>query len=155
VRSVAQVRRLFDLIGSELSRRHVTQIAEEVHRFVIAEHDVQHAAGRLSFRLQTHQQVHDLARAGAAIHEIAGAHDMSRAGCPMELRVDDAYGSQQLGEIVVGAVHVGEGDDALDVRPAIRFGLGPRDRQERCQNQPERPRDRALSTSRYLHRRSS
>jgi hypothetical protein len=84
---------------------------------VVAEHDVQPAAGRLGFALQSHQQVHDFARIGAAIEQVAEAHDVRPSRCPAVLRIDDAGFAQQRDQFGVGAVHVSERDHPLDAAP--------------------------------------
>ena len=77
------VRRVF-------ARVDVAQVAEHVHRLVIAEHHVQLAARGARFALQAHEQVHDLARVVAAIEQVAQAHHVRASGAPAVLRVDDA-----------------------------------------------------------------
>jgi hypothetical protein len=95
---------------------------------VIAEHDVQRASGGGSLCLQTHQQLHDLTRARAAVEKVAETHDVRRAGRPAQIPVDDARGAQQRGELVGGAVHVAERDDARHIGPGAARLLRPRGR---------------------------
>ena len=112
---LAQPGRLVRGVRGELTRQYVAQVAEKVHRLVVAEHDVQRAAGRLGLALQPHQQVQHLARVGAAVEQVAGADDVRSATGPTHLRVDQVYGLQKAGEFVVSAMHVGKRDDARDV----------------------------------------
>ena len=117
-------RRLQVRIRGVLAGLDVAQVAEQVHRLVVAEHDVQLPARRLRLALQPHQQVHDLARIGAAVEQVAEAHEMRVPGRPVVLRVDDAGLVQQREQFRVGAVHVGESDHAIDAAPLHRRGLG-------------------------------
>ena len=123
---LAQLRGLVGRVGGVLGRHDVAQVAEQVHRFVIAEHDVQLAARRACLALQAHQQVHDLARIAAAIEQIAEAHDVRGAGGPVVGSVDHAGLAQQRHELVVGAVHVCERDHAWDIAPHRARCVGSR-----------------------------
>ncbi len=105
----------------------VAQVAEDVHRLVVAQQDVQLARPRLRLALQAHQQVHDLARIGAAVEQVAQAHD--DASCPAAqwswastIPVSRSKG-EQFG---VGAVHVRESDDAIDSAPTAPARIAPR-----------------------------
>jgi hypothetical protein len=118
---LAQVRALgrgFDVrVRGVFADVHVTQVAEHVHRFVVAEHDVQLPAGGPGLALQSHQQVQDLARIGAAVEQVAQAHDVRPSGCPAVLRIDDAGFAEQRDQFGVGAVHVGERDHSIHAAP--------------------------------------
>jgi hypothetical protein len=80
----------------------------------------------LRFSLQSHQQIHDLARIGATIEQVAQAHEMRVPGCPLVPRVEDAGLAQQPKQFVMSAVHVGECDYAIDSTPLQRRGLRSR-----------------------------
>ena len=47
---------------------------------------------------------------------------MCPAACPAQAIVDDLHGLQQCRDLGVGAVHVGESDDAVDAVPLDLFG---------------------------------
>ena len=78
------------------------------------------AAGRTRLALEPHQEVEHLARVRAAIDEVAEAHEVGIAALPAQSAIDDALCAQQRRERVIGAVHVGEGDDAAGAFDAIR-----------------------------------
>ena len=119
---------LFRGIGLELARCHVAHVPEQVHRLVVAERHVKLSARRGGLALQAHQQIHHLARVLAAIEQVAGADEMCPAAGPVEIAVHDANRLEQLDEVVVGAVHVGEGDHTLDASECHLRGLRGSDR---------------------------
>ncbi len=115
--ALALGRRFHVGIGGVFARVDVAQVAQQVHRLVIAEHDVHPAARRARLALQALQQVHDLARVGAAVEQVAEAHQVCAAGGPTVLAIDDAGLTQQAQQFGVGSVHVGKGHDTLDPAP--------------------------------------
>ncbi len=117
---------------------HVTQVAGDVHDFVVAEHHVHGAAGGAGLGFEAHQQVEDLARLGAAVEQVAQAHEVRRPGTPVQRIVDDRGLAQHGDELRVRAVHVGEGHDAIHagvtqrrIRPCRQAG----DEQHQYQDQ--------------------
>ena len=92
--------------------RYVTPVAEQCHELVIAEHDVQCSARGGGLALETHDELHDGARLGAAVEQIAEADDMGGARRPAHVGIHDARRAQELDEGVVRSVDVGERDDS-------------------------------------------
>lgn len=115
---LAQAGRLVLGVGRELAGQHIAQVAEQVHRLVIAEREVQSALRRRRLLLQPHQQVEYRPGVGAAVEQVAGHHEVGCTGRPAKLRVDDANRLEQSRQLRMGAVHVGHGNHALDAGPA-------------------------------------
>ncbi len=79
---------------------------------MIAEHDVQCSARGGCLALETHDELHDGTRLGAAVEQIAEADDMGGARGPAHVGIHDARRAQELDEAVVRSVDVGERDDS-------------------------------------------
>jgi hypothetical protein len=97
--------------GRVFRRRHVAQITDEIHHFVIAQQHVNRATRLARLALETHEQVQHLARLRAAVEEIAGADQMRIAGLPVRGGVDHARFAQYRNQLGVRAVDVRERDD--------------------------------------------
>ncbi len=69
-------------VGGVFPADDVSQVAEHIHGFMVADHDVYLAAGYRGFRLQANQQVHDLARVVAAVEQVAQADEVRLACRP-------------------------------------------------------------------------
>ena len=108
-------------VGRVLAASDVAQVAEHVHRLVVADHDVHLAAAGRGFLLQSHQKVHHLAGVVTAIEQVAEADEVRAAAGPAQVAVYDALGREQRHQLVVGAVHVGKRHHAFDSLP---FDLG-------------------------------
>ena len=74
--------RLVGRKGGEFRGRHIAQIAGQIHDLVIAEHQVDAAAGGRGLGLQPHDQVERPARFRAPIEDVAVDYEMGRAAAP-------------------------------------------------------------------------
>ena len=95
---IAALSRVFRIqvgIGGEFFGQDIGQLASQVHHFVVAKQRVYFATGGLSLRLQTPEQVHDLARVGATVQKITGSDKVAVTGNPVVLAVGDARCDQQ------------------------------------------------------------
>ena len=84
------------------------------------------AAGRACLALEPHEQVEHPARVRAAVHEVAEADELRVPAAPAQRAVDDALRAQQRRQLVIGAMHVREGDHAARAFDAIRRFVGGR-----------------------------
>ena len=127
--------------------RDVTPVAEQSHELVIAEHDVQCSARGGCLALETHDELHDGTRLGAAVEQIAEADDMGGARGPAHVGIDDACRAQELDEAVVRSVDVGERDDSGVGRETPGLLAESGGEQQRCGSAreqsalPSRPRE--------------
>ena len=71
------------------------------------------AAGAAGVALEPPQQIDHLAGVVAAIEDVAGLDQDGAAAAPAIAGVDQARGPQNRDELIVGAVDVADGDDAL------------------------------------------
>jgi hypothetical protein len=129
------------------ARDHVAHVAEDAHRFVIADERVDRAAGPRRFVLQLAEKVDRLARVWTAIHHVAGLHQMRAAAGPVQLVIDQPCRLQDFDEPIVGAVDVADGDDAVHAvdRASRRRRRRARPRGERdATSTPPLPRVRFL-----------
>ena len=108
--------------GRKLLPGDVTQIADEVHRLVIPDQHVHHAAGRLRFRFEPNEQIHGVARVGTPVEDVSDDHEVRGTSCPAEIGVNHPCIAQRCDQGLVSAVNVGNSDDALDaaVLPVAR-----------------------------------
>ena len=82
------------------------------------------AAGRRGLTLQLHQEVHRLAGIRTAVQDVADLHQVGLSGGPVQLLVDYLGRPKDLDELVVVAVDVADGDDAVHAGPGILLGRG-------------------------------
>ncbi len=75
------------------------------------------AAGRLRLLLQFHEQIHDLTRFAASIHHVAGLYQMGLAASPIIFVIDDFGRPQNLEKLIVIAVNITGGYDAIQAGP--------------------------------------
>ena len=68
------------------------------------------ATGLARFFLQRHHQVHDLARLGAAIQEVAGLDERCLTAGPVVLFVDETDALKNGDEVVKITVNISDGD---------------------------------------------
>ena len=111
-------------VGSEFAGRDIAQIAVDVHRLMVADERVDGAAGSRGLLFEFHQQVHHGARVGTTIDDVAGLDEVRLAARPIAVSVDQARGGEHARELLVIAVDVTDGDDALDAGPDVLFGFG-------------------------------
>ncbi len=104
---------------------HITQIANHVHHFVVAEHEVHGTARGGGFAFEPHHEVEHLARIRPAVEEIPEAHEMSIATPPMQRIVDDSGFVQDRDEFVIAAVYIRNGHDPAHALEA-KIGAGSR-----------------------------
>ena len=93
---------------------------------MIADEDVHVAPGRLRFALETHEQVHGVTRPRSAIEEVPDDDEPCIAAGPCEVGVQNPDVLQRRDHCVIGAVHVGDRDDAsvsVDA-PVVCVGAG-------------------------------
>ena len=104
------------------SRPHQAKVAEHAGDLVVAHQLVPRAAGGLGGPLEPPHQIERLPRVVAAVDDIAQLDDVGPSSDPTQLAVHDAGDLQDFDKSVVGAVHVADGDHALDVVPLARAG---------------------------------
>ena len=122
-RGVAKSRVLLTGECRVLRRAHVTQVADDVHDFVIAEEHVHGAAGRLRLLLEAHQEIEGLSRIRAPIDDISESDQVCLAAAPVQRIVDNRRLAQECDELVVRPVNVRENDDSVDAfEPVRRIG---------------------------------
>src|SRR5262249_50335791 len=100
---------LFRILGGKARKilwRYVAQVARDVHDLVISQQDQHAAAGLLGLLFQRHKQVHDLARAWAAVEIIAGLHQRGISSRPLLLLVYQAGLLEDLDESVEVSVDI-------------------------------------------------
>jgi hypothetical protein len=73
------------------------------------------ASGPARWALEAHQQVHDLARVGAAVEQVAGLYELGFTAGPTVFSVDDADSAQQPHKLIVVAVYVSDSNNALRI----------------------------------------
>src|SRR5690606_16729816 len=127
-RALAVGRVLFTGEGLVLRRSDVAEVACQVHDLVIAEQQVDAPASFERLLLETHQQVHHLARIRSPIEDIPGNDQVSNAAIP-GFTVQDPRVLQGPQHGRVGAVDVADGHDAIHVREAPVFRTGSQGRQ--------------------------
>ncbi len=118
--------------------RDIPELVEEVHDLVVAEEGFDPAARAPRLLLEPHQQVERFTHFGPAIEDVSGLHEDGRASDPLTLGVDEARGLQDFDELIEGAMHVADGDDA---RPR-RLGCLRHGGMEGGRRQPRRWRER-------------
>ena len=111
-RGFALLLRLVGTVGCVLFGRYIPKVADQIHGFVVAEHELRVAAGLRGLLTQTHQQLEGQARFATAVEHVAEHHEPCVAAAPIQRGVDEACGREQSGELRVRAMHVADGDDS-------------------------------------------
>ena len=93
----------------------ISQVARHVHRLVVADDNVHIAARRPCLVLETHQQVHCIARTRTAVQDIADDHEPVGTARPRQVGIENSDVLQRGHHRRVSPVHVGDGDDAPGV----------------------------------------
>src|SRR6267378_1443943 len=93
-----------------IQESNVTQVAHDIHYFVVTEQAHDPAACLCRFFLEGHHQVHDLARLGAAIQEVPDLDERCLTACPMVLFVYKPCAPENGDEVVKVIVDIGDGD---------------------------------------------
>src|SRR5260370_17140367 len=94
-------------------RSDVTQVAHDIHHFVVTEQAYDPATCLHRFFLECHHQVHDLARLGAAIQEVPGLDESSFAAGPMVLLVCKTGALENGDEVIKVVMDIGDGADGF------------------------------------------
>ena len=102
--------------GGIFTWRRVAVVAEQVHRFMIAEHDHDFTALARRLPLQLLQAADDLERVRPAVGDVAELDERGLAAGPVTLRVDQPGGAGNGQPRLIVAVEVADGDDALGLR---------------------------------------
>ena len=148
--AVALLRSLVVRKRGVLGLRHVAQVADEIHRLMVADEDVNPAAGIHGLGFEPHQQVHGVARARPAVENIADDNEMGCATRPRHLLVDDACALHRFDHGRVRAVHVSDRDDAFSAVHGPLCGFRQRSSEQDDRKQNRRPGNQVLQ----LHGRS-
>ena len=94
---------------------------------MVADQDVHAAAGSGRLAFEAHEQVHGVARVRPAVEQVTDDHEARDAARPRAVRVDDTGIFERAQHRGIGAVHVGQRDDALDaILPPVFLGGEPR-----------------------------
>src|SRR6267143_667246 len=88
----------------------VTQVAHDIHHFVVTQEAYDPPACWCRFFLECHHQVHDLARLGAAIQQVADLDERGPAACPLALLVYKTDVLENGDEVVKVIVDIADGD---------------------------------------------
>ncbi len=97
-----------------LAWRREPQIAEHAHDLVIPQQRVHGAARARGVLAETLEQVERLPRVRTAVDDIAQLDEMRFSGRPPQPGVDDLRRTENRDQPIVGAMHIADGDDALD-----------------------------------------
>ena len=108
-----QFRRIRRTESLELPLRYVSEVPYEIHAFVVPEEDMDPTTRPRGLLLETHEQVHDFARIGASVQDVAGLDKMGRPAGPGVAPVDQTRGSQDSHELVEVAVNIPDGNDTI------------------------------------------
>ena len=92
----------------------VAQVAQDVHRLVVADERVHTPPGLQRRWRERDEQLHHLARIGAAIEDVTSLHEVGASPRPARPAIDHPGLSQHGDELLVVAVHVAHRHDALD-----------------------------------------
>ncbi len=99
----------------------VTQVAQHVHDFVVADDLLDPALALRRLLIEGHHQVEHAADLGPAVGQVAGLHEGGRAAGPVLSVVDEAGRLEDPDQAREAAVHVADGDDAA-FGPRLRDG---------------------------------
>src|SRR5882757_4959201 len=89
---------------------HVTQVAHDVHHFVVTQQAYYPATRLRGFFLKGHHQIHDFARLGAAIQEISYLYEGCFSAGPMVLLIYKTGAPENRDKIVKIIVYIGNRD---------------------------------------------
>ncbi len=88
---VLAFRRIFlSCEGGVLGFGHITQIANEIHRLMVADQDVNPPASRRRLGLDAHEQIHRLARLRTTVEYVAHDDQVCGTSGPGQLRIENA-----------------------------------------------------------------
>ena len=98
--------------------RHVAQITNQVHDFVITEQQVHDTACGFGVGLESHYQIHDSAGIGSTIQKIACNHKMRLARGPVQRLIQYAGILESADHRVIVAVYIADCHHTLDIGPS-------------------------------------
>ena len=131
------------LVGERgiLASGYIAQVADQVHDLVITERQQYLAPFLRRLCLELHHEIHDPARIGPAIEQVAGYDQRCIAPRPVAVTVDNARIRQRPQHRVVRTVGVTHRNDTTSA--LVPVFLGDRRRGEGCDRKPGRDPDDA------------
>ncbi len=123
----------------ELLRRGVAEVAEEVHRLVVAEHHHHPAARARRLLLQLLQAADDLERIRPPVGDVAELDKRAAPAGPAAARVGEAGGAGDRGPGRIIAVEVADRDDARRLGRHGRRRAGDGQKGEQQRRRPDDP----------------
>ncbi len=106
---------------------------------------MQHATGfrRLTFEL--HDEVHDLARIRASVHQVAGHDEVCICTRPVQVGIDHLRVLQRAYHGGKGAVRIADRDNSRHIRPAVLLRSTQRRHEKKSQDGPVKARDNNIA----------
>jgi hypothetical protein len=111
-------------IGSELLECNVVGNAHDVESLVISDESMDAPTGSLRFLFELHEQVQAAAGFRAPVQDVTNLNQMGLPTDPVEIVIDEAGVPEDGDEVVVGSMHVANGDDARHFVPFVLLGGG-------------------------------
>src|SRR3954454_9704736 len=90
---------------------------------MVADERMHGAPGSRSLLLELHEEVHNCARIGTPVDDVAVLNQVRLAARPVAVPIDESRGGEHARELLIIAVDIADRDDALHAGPDVLFGF--------------------------------